>query len=301
MRFLSVLALIILTTPFFAGAVSVYIDPAEVSYGPGDTFVATIRVDNQGECINAAEVAITYPKQLIRAADFSRGNSIFSLWVEEPRIDTELGVVAFSGGIPGGYCGRIPGDPALTNVLGKVVFTVLGAEGEASIRVAPTTRAYLNDGLGTAVPVETSSATVTLLKEAKGGENPWLLEVGDDVIPPDPFVVEVASTRDVFGGRYYIVFSTVDKQSGLDHFEIFERGQWKTITSPYELRDQSLRGIQVRAIDKAGNERLGDYVEGSAPPRQTPPPDYRIFAFIGFVLLIGASYSAYSRTKKRSS
>ena len=85
----------------------------------------------------------------------------------------------------------------------------------------------------------------------------WLDQVSADVTPPEPFTVQVLSTPGVFGGDYYAVFSTTDKQSGIDHYEVLENGIWKRVTDPYKLADQSLKTpVEIKAIDKAGNERI---------------------------------------------
>jgi hypothetical protein len=267
---------------FFPGsavAAQLYIDPSEGTFGVGDTFIATVRLLTD-ECVNAADVYVEYPRANLKAVDFSKGSSIFSLWVKEPVIG-ETGKLSFAGGIPGGYCGRIQGDPSLSNVLGKIIFTVIADEGgEAGVSIASESRLYAHDGLGTEIVPEQGTATFSLVAERQLPDNEWIAEVNQDTIPPEAFTVEVQSTRGVFGGRYYLVFSTLDKQSGLDHFEIFERGAWKPITSPYELRGQSLHDIQVRAIDKAGNERLGNYDEAAVPELQ---------ASNGFMYLLGVA------------
>ncbi len=276
--------------PFAANAASIYLDPNTATYGPGDTFVVSVRLDNADECINAAHVDIEYPKNSLKAVDFSSGGSIFSIWVGEPKIGADKGVVSFEGGIPGGYCGRIQGDPALSNILGKLVFTVINADAKkAVVRPALSSRAYLNDGLGTAIELGSEVATITLARESVGKANAWLDEVNTDTIPPDAFVVQVESTRGVFSGRYYAVFSTVDKQSGIDHYEIFERGGWVKASSPHMLWDQTLRGgVKIKAVDKAGNETLGEYTEGSAPPRQYSVNDILLpLIAIGILLLAG--------------
>lgn len=283
MRSLALIALLLIS-PLTASAAVLYVEPSE-TYGIGDTFIANVRLDTEGECVNAVRVVLSYPAESMKAVDFSRGGSILTLWVEEPVIDTALGTVVFSGGIPGGYCGRIPGDAAVTNILGKIVFTVRdAAKKQAIISVDPTSQVLLNDGEGTPANVTSAPATINLTTERQTDSNEWVDSVKDDDIPPDPFTIIVESTRGVFGGRYFIVFSTVDKQSGLDHYEIYERGAWKTVTSPYELKDQTLRSLQVKAIDKAGNERMGEYIEGSAPPRVRPA--YGLFSVIGLVLLL---------------
>ena len=278
----------LLYAPTVTRAAVLYVDSSAETYGLGDTFVALVRVNNENECLNAAHVEVTYPTDTLRAVDFGRGSSLFTLWVEEPEIDADNGTVTFSGGVPGGYCGRIPGDPVLTNVLGKIVFTVINADkSDASISLSSQSNVYLSDGRGTEASVERDNLELGILPTPTLAENEWLSEVQLDTVPPDPFVIHVESTRGVFGGRYYIVFSTVDKQSGLDHFELFERGAWRPITSPYQLKDQFLPDvIQVRAIDKAGNERLGEYNKDDAPPRQFSLTDtLPLIVLIGGVLI----------------
>ena len=276
--------------PLVASAATIYLDPASGTFGPGDTFIETIRVDNDGDCINAANVSLTYPKETLRAVDFSRGDSIFSLWAIEPRIDLSAGTVVFAGGIPGGYCGRIAGDAGQSNVLGKVIFTVIDAKAkEATIGFAPDTAVYLNDGAGTLAKLVTHGDTITTSPTAQLSKNQWLSDVADDKTPPQPFTVQVESTVGVYEGRYYAVFSTTDKESGLDHYEIFENGQWGHVTSPHLLKNQSLLGvgdIQVRAIDKAGNIRLGQFSPESTPRRQLSFRDILPFLIFGLIVLL---------------
>lgn len=292
--------------PQAASAASLYLDPAIGTYGPGDTFIETIRLNNEGDCVNAANVALSYPKESLRAVDFSRGDSIFSLWAVEPLIDTDRGTVVFAGGIPGGYCGRIAGDAALSNVLGKVIFTVISATSKnASIQFSTSSAVYLNDGLGTLAKLTTKSSTIGLQSVPTLSKNQWLDVVKDDTTPPQPFDVQVESTGGVFNGRYYIVFSTTDKESGLDHFEIYENGAWKKITTPYLLKTQSLLGvgdIQVRAIDKAGNVRVGTYTAALTPKRHLSTSDFMPFIILAIALfLMGIKiYHDHRKTRKNT-
>lgn len=295
----TILAALLFALPASASAASLYLDPSSGTYGPGDTFIVSVRLNTGSDCINAANVSITYPASSMRAVDFSKGGSIFSLWVSEPKLDIQKGTVSFAGGIPGGYCGRIQGDPSLTNTIGKVVFTVTdGSAKNATIRLSNTSALYLNDGHGTKVVPDVNSATITLAPSAVQAQNPWLTEVGADTTQPDPFDVIVESTKSVFGGRYYLVFSTVDKQSGIDHYEMVINGTWQKVTSPHVVDDQTLQsGIEVRAVDKAGNIRLGTYVPGAVPPRETSPSDYLALLAILF-LLLGALLARYYLNKR---
>lgn len=298
MRILIVLAIGMYILPVSAHASLLYLEPAQGTFGPGDTFIVNVRLE-PSECVNAARVEISYPSESLRAVDFSKGGSIFTLFAEEPLLDVERGLVTFSGGIPGGYCGRVSGDPVLSNILGKVVFTVVGGQSDAAIHISDASRVYANDGLGSETALTTQDALITLAPQALQASNPWVDTVEADSIPPEEFTVDIQSTRGVFDGNYYIVFSTLDKQSGLDHYEIFERGIWQTVTSPHALRDQSLsENIQVKAIDKAGNERIGAYDSTRAPGRQSRQ-NFVFFYITLAVFVIGGAFELY-RLRRRA-
>lgn len=266
-RALIILGLLLLSTP--AHAALLYTEgPAEGAFGPGDSFITSVRLDPEDACINAGRVVVTFPKDVVKAVDFSRGGSIFTLWISEPVLDNENGQVVFEAGVPGGYCGRIQGDPAVTNVLGRIVFTVQRYEEAAVISPSTLSELYISDGAGTLAPLQVTPASVALSPVATGN-NAWLSEVAGDTTPPEAFTVRVESTDDVFYGNYYAVFSTVDKQSGMSHYEIYERNAWKRIESPYKLRDQALQNaVEIRAVDKAGNVRLGDFNKDEVPERK---------------------------------
>jgi hypothetical protein len=285
--------------PFSASAASLYLDPDQGTYGPGDTFIVNVRLNTDGECINAADITLTYPTESLRAVDFGKGGSIFTLWVTEPKLDTEKGAVAFAGGVPGGYCGRIQGDPSLTNTIAKIVFTVTQTTApNAKIAISGMSALYLNDGLGTRINPETSDTTIRIAGEATQSENPWLTLVGNDKIPPESFDVLIESTRSLFGGEHYAAFSTVDKQSGVDHYEMVINGTWQRVTSPRVIDERALSGgIEVRAIDKAGNVRLGTYVGGSVPSSSFD--DYLVLLII-LVLLACALLARHYLNKRNA-
>ncbi len=254
------------------GAV-LYLEPSSGEYRAGDSFIMEARIDTQGECINAVEVDIAFPNDLLALEDFSTGDSILSHWIEKPttadinRINDE-GKMSFSGGIPGGYCGRIAGDPSLTNILGKIIFripslTIGGSkDSSAEIKILSDSRVFLHDGRGTEAKLNVQPAEIFISDKATGTRSQWDEQLAADDIPPEPFVIELKSNPAMFDGQYFIVFWTLDKQTGVDHFEVKEGARdFKPAESPYLLEDQTLNGkIIVKAVDKAGNERLVEYL-----------------------------------------
>lgn len=280
---LAVFVFMVLATP--AHAATIYIDPGVATISRGDSITAAVRImpdPTAGECINVIDAVVTYTDN-ITPIDISIGNSIFNVWVESPVINTENRTITFAGGIPNGYCGRVEGDPQLTNVVAEIIFRSpglqIGGSDDTEVKVdfAPETQVLLNDGQGTRAPLVTLGGTFTLTKEAGAGGivDTWREEVRADNLPPEEFSITLTREEVAFGGEHFIVFSTVDKQTGISYYEVMEEPvlefsqfkwggvgvPWIKATSPYVLKDQTLNSIiRVRAVDKAGNEYLATLV-----------------------------------------
>jgi Tfp pilus assembly protein PilE len=303
-------------------AATLYMDPGEAFGFRADTITINIRLDtDEGECVNTIDGSIAYDES-ISAIDVGTGESILSLWVERPTIDQGTRTIRLAGGIPNGYCGRIPGDPRLTNTIATLVFQVPGfavggksgsSSKEAKITFTPETRVLLNDGEGTEATLKTYGATIRLDdKPGASVSDPWALAVSGDQNPPAPFSLELVKNPDVFNNKYYIVFSTTDKESGLDHFEVLEEPfeelslfkwgapdrAWAEVTSPYVIKDQALRSvIRVKAVDKSGNERIATYApEGTA--RLVDPLSAIIVGVLGLLVLILIVWCGYIMRKR---
>lgn len=293
--------------PFFAQAAQIYLDPASGKYAPGVTFAVNVRIDtNSSQCINAAEVDISYPKDLLQAVKASDGDSIFSVWVKEPTTYPDYGLISLVGGLPGGYCGRVAGDPSLSNTLATLYFrfptsTVSGANAQpqtAPITFLSSTKVILNDGNGTVAPLTVSGANYTqILKGQYAPVDTWAEAIENDTTPPEPFTVGVYRDPSLFGNEWFAAFSATDKQTGIDHYEVAEvppsqvsaaqeQWPWKRAISPYLITDQTLADtIAVRAIDSAGNIRTQLY--NATGTQKTAPSHGSILPYLAIIGLVG--------------
>lgn len=269
-------------------AATIYIDPATTTISRGDAITAAIRImpdKDSGECINVVDAVISYTDN-IQPVDVSIGKSIFNVWVEQPVINKENHTITFAGGIPNGYCGRVEGDPMLTNIIAEIIFRSPGVQvgnsdggDQAVIQFLPETQALLNDGQGTRAPLATYGANINLNKTAAALiTDDWRQNIKDDLIPPEKFTIELVRDNEgiYFSGKYRIVYTTTDKQTGISHYEVMEEPiskfgsfdwggvgvSWiSTDKIVYELEDQSLNSIiRVKAIDKAGNEYIATLI-----------------------------------------
>jgi hypothetical protein len=285
-----------------------YLQTERGTYGPGDTFLAHLRLNNEGECINTVEANVSYPPELLEASTVSTGESILTLWVEEPTIDQERGRITMAGGVPAGYCGRVQGDPGLSNRIATLVFRVPASARELKEpQTAPVTVAegsvLLNDGSGTEASLSAKAVNLTISASSTNSVNEWRTALESDQTPPNPFTVSVEQNGAVFDGNYYSTFSTVDKQSGLSYYQVKEvpkppegeepdrsLGTWKRAQSPYELEGQRLQNvIYVKAIDHAGNTRIA-----SVTPESVTTVKRDVYSTLLLALLVfGLSFVAY--------
>ncbi len=208
----------------------------------------SVRVDTEGEMINAVEGAFLFPETLtfLRIDD---GSSIMSLWPELPSY--ENGFISFAGVAPGGFeeggalLFRVWVSPKQTGDPGPITWK--------------NVQVLRNDGVGSEIKTRGSTSFVI---ESAPLENvsPLLL----DAHPPQPFRVEIVKDPLLFEGEYVAIFGTIDKGSGVAHFEIQETSfahpleeKWEKTQSPVRLTDQTRSSyVFVRATDYAGNTFL---------------------------------------------
>jgi len=251
--------------PRAAVAAELYIESSKTEYHSGDTFIADLVIDNQNECINAVKADISFSNETLEALDFINGDSVLVFWVENPSVKQEQGLISFAGGVPGGYCGKVSGDSGQGNIIGKIIFKVKGKNNvnseSAEIKFLDTSEVLLNDGKGTKAGLAVRGLSLSIAGSAASVGNEWQKEISGDNIPPEKFAIEVVSDRKIFGGQYFAVFNSSDKQTGIDHYEIRENGgEWIRAESPFLLKDQSLKSlVEIKAVDKAGNERIAEF------------------------------------------
>ncbi|MFH0804732.1 MAG: cohesin domain-containing protein, partial [Patescibacteria group bacterium] len=130
-----------------AAAATLTVTPVHQEYATGETFLVELHLNSDQQVVNAIQATLTYPADLLEVVEVSRGGSFLTLWAKEPAVDSAAGVISFSGGVPGG-----------SYVVDGKVLTVTfrsraAGDGEVGIDSVRTS-VHLNDGLGTALPLE---------------------------------------------------------------------------------------------------------------------------------------------------
>lgn len=233
----------------------------------GEKFEVKLLVNTAQESINALEGKVTFSKDIVDLQEIRDGNSIINFWVERPLVnknneriisDTSClyscGLVPFSGITPGGFTGE-------KGLIFSMIFQVKN-EGEGFVEIR-NPKVLLHDGEGTPTSVRISDFRFVAIREPIRGDS-WASP--KDTERPESFAPEIAKDELIFDGKWFVVFATQDKTSGIDHYKIHETTRiwtriltkkWVTAESPYLLKDQELRSfVFVKAVDKSGNERI---------------------------------------------
>jgi len=265
-----IFALLLIAVPVFAA--EIYFKTDSTTVRPGDPLEVLVSLNTEKEDINAVEGTVLFPDDILKLENINEANSILTFWPEKPRV-YDGNKIKFAGITPGGYQEK-------TGLLFSITFQAK-KEGAGIIEIKDS-RVLLNDGQGTPTDVKTPNFQFSIFKEAPISKSQILVSK-EDKDQPEEFKPEIAQSPEMFEGKYFLVFATQDKGSGIDHYEVCEGSKKKCVIaeSPYLLQNQELnQEIFVKAVDKSGNERVVTI------PAQKPLPWYKNY-FVIAILIIG--------------
>ncbi len=250
--------------PASAQAARVFFEPTESTHAVGDTFSVDVRIDTEGETINALDLGIIYPP-LVNVAGINKTGSAIQLWVFEPNF-TSTGIF-LTGGNPSGISGS-------NKIIARLSLQAK-AIGDGIFQLSPNSTVLLNDGQGTQAKLRISNPAIHIVPKQVSikpstpipsnslvvSPSPSVSNMPQDKTRPESFTIFVGRDPNIFGGQYFASFFTTDAESGVDHYEIQENGgPFKIAQNPYLLSDQTLKSVvRVRAYDNAGNFRESTY------------------------------------------
>lgn len=275
-KFLSRFSLVILFSIFYfitfyipAFAAEVFLDSKTREIGVGSQFEVSVFLNTENEDINAIEGKLFFSQDTLEPREIKDGNSIVNFWLERPKPAEEM---VFSGITPGGYIGN-------RGLIFSAVFYAK-KEGISSIEIREP-KILLNDGQGTETKVKTSALQIVVSSAASS----VLAPTSEDRDPPEDFLPQIAADPAIFDGKWFLVFATQDKGSGIDHYEVCEgKKQCVIAESPYLLKNQNLdEKIIIKAIDKNGNERIVTL------PAQKPSVWYKNYLILAIIIILIAT------------
>ncbi len=256
-----ILACSALLLPHSVFTSTVYIDTDHSDFFVGDAILFNVRVNSLNKDINTVEgeVLLDYAADAISLTEINTSGSEFSLWPSKPFPSDNNTSISFVGGSPGGLISK---DAIVFNMVLKLQET-------GHIILSPhNIGVYLNDGKGTKDTVNTKDLVINVLpkKSDTQSTDDWNTILSNDKKAPESFEIVIGKDPSIFDNQYFISFFTTDVESGVAYYEVQEgETDFVRAESPYVLGDQSLKNvIRVKAIDKAGNERIEELMPSTS-------------------------------------
>lgn len=238
-----ILALCIFGASHTAYASTLSVNTNKTDVKTGGLFTANVMLDSTNVPINTIEGDLVYDHSMLTPERINIGDSFISFWVEKPSIKN-TGSIHFSGIVPGGLT-------ATNSEVFSVVFRAKVA-GNTSITIS-NAALFINDGQGTKDEAIIKNKSIRIVAGVAG-----VNEVLDSTDSIAPEIFKITRTKDlaIFDNKYFVVFSTQDKESGVDHYTVCEytKRNCEISESPYLLKYQNpFYRIIVIAYDGDGN------------------------------------------------
>lgn len=127
-------------TPLYAQGVSLYLAPQEGEFLVGNTFTVSVYVNTKGNKINAVELHLKFPPNLLQVVSPIAGKSFISEWRIPPNYSNTGGFVSLVGGIPGGI---VTSGGLLTSITFRAK-----SSGLAKVDILDSSKIFLANGKG---------------------------------------------------------------------------------------------------------------------------------------------------------
>jgi hypothetical protein len=149
---LLVITLFVFTNKIYAASLSVLPSPTTVSVG--NIVSVKVLVNTEGKSVNNGEATIQFPVDILEVISITKGSSIFTLWVEEPKFSNTTGKISFNGGVP---------NPGFTGSSGYIATITFKAKKQGTASVIFSDGAVReNDGLGTDILTSKNSGVIQI-------------------------------------------------------------------------------------------------------------------------------------------
>ena len=136
----------------------------------GQEFNLYINLNTEGVGVNAAEVTLSFPKDIVEIVDVDKTKSIFNFWVKEPFISNEEGILTFIAGTPKGVSGE--------NLLILAIKLKAQKDEDIEVKIVDAT-VTASDGKGTDVFSFSNNSRVII---TNGGETPSVSPTAPETI-----------------------------------------------------------------------------------------------------------------------
>ncbi|MBI5732959.1 hypothetical protein HY967_03300 [Candidatus Jorgensenbacteria bacterium] len=223
---------------------AIYFTSDVSSVGPGSEFVVAVRIDSSFP-INALDLTVHYPADLIDIVRVDNTGSVVSLWQETPRTNKE-GFIKLSGGLFEPFQGN-GGDIVRFYVRAR-------SAGVANFQLTKTSL-FIADGRGTELEASSLPLTISIVPGAPLSTTPSPVR---DTTPPLLRAEIIVSPVDE--KTPFVAFLASDNESGIGYTFMrikrwFVWGAWQEVSSPVPVSSGAWT-LELKAVNGSGEETI---------------------------------------------
>lgn len=226
-----------------------YFRAQATSLSPGSEFEVAVLIESAVP-VNAIDVAITYPVDVLQFLGVDDRLSLVDIWEEMPRAGMS-GAIVLRGGMFTPFSGTA----------GELLRLHFGARAEGAAKLSfRTAEVLLADGKGTKLVAQTTPLTIALRADA-----PLItLSYPADNTPP---LLEVKLTRDPVAHMDLITFVSRDPESGIQATSLraktwFSWSNWNEVMNPVAAPSGAWE-VQIRTVNNAGETAVQTFYPAS--------------------------------------
>jgi len=125
-----------------AEGASLYLSPQSGTFFVGSIFDISVFVNTEGSSINAVQVDLKFPPEVLQVTSPTAGSSFISIWADQPFYSNTEGLIGFKGGV------LSPGINTSSGLISTITFRAK-APGQAAISFLDSSKVLLADAKGT--------------------------------------------------------------------------------------------------------------------------------------------------------
>ena len=125
---------------------TLYLAPRAGDVIEGSVFDVAVLLNTHGASVNALELNLSFPTNMLAIVKPSGEKSFISVWVEPPTFSNVNGTARFAGVMPNGIATE-------SGLITKITFKAL-ATGEATVKILSSSQVLANDGMGSPLTME---------------------------------------------------------------------------------------------------------------------------------------------------
>ncbi|MBU0546771.1 MAG: cohesin domain-containing protein [Patescibacteria group bacterium] len=125
-----------------AQGASLYLSPQSGTFFVGSIFNISVFVNTEGNSINAVQVDLKFPPNLLQVTSPTAGSSFISIWADQPFYSNQEGIISFKGGV------LSPGINTSSGLISTITFRAK-VPGQAVISFLDSSKILLADAKGT--------------------------------------------------------------------------------------------------------------------------------------------------------